>query len=893
MVQQRVDSVVARQVKFSNGEISPSMHADVSHPKWASSLRTCKNWLPIPQGALVTRPGTKIIAPVKDSSYKPILRAFIFSDSVAYVMEFGNLYVRFYQNGSFFLERATPVTKEMLPYLKIAQVGNVLNYTYGGQVAGVAALAPRQIRYDPSVPTFVDAAAPLKSIAITWTGGPSFTVPAYAGGATYARGDRVIANTVEWIMIQDASTGNAPPAPAANAALTGLAGNFFWTPAVDDKHTADTWQWAETVVFQDTIGRTFESAPILSGVIKTALALDRPLGMQAIGLLATVAYTALYYRLYRGKQGGLFGWKADLPTGIGNFTDDGGDPDYTRQPPSGTDPFLVNNAGAVADSYPSVVGYLDQRVLYATSKLVPQGMWLSKDGDFVVWDRPNPGADTDPIFITIAGQKLEQPRAFRPMRRGIILTGQSEWALSGPNGGPISRTGKELKWQSGWGSGWLDPLQIGTGLIFLTSLGDMVRDFFPLYGIYSDIWDGQELSFMARHMFDLHTIKDWDFQQKPYPVIWAVRDDGVLLSCTYMHAPPSFGQQLAEGVVAWAQHTTGGDLTDTFESVCCVPEPPELAVYVVVNRSGTRYIERFANPVPSTNQTYAISLDCCQTRDGRNKGAVTMRLSGGAAYAQGDQVVCTASAAFRPNPTESNGGPIVTWDGSADPGHAQVIFDPDGTQGGPVIAKVVAVAGFGVCTVELQADLTAAQIAAWVAAPTTNWGDAIDYPWIGFLFPHPLAGHASDTLDANGARGFCVLADGEVAQVNLWTGGVFQIAKPALVITAGLSYNCDVELLDAHNPNQDIRNIFKKLTRIGFEVSGTRGVWGGASLANLWEWDQRDLVDAYGLVPLAAGYFEAEVTDSWSKDGRGALRHIDPLPATLMSALREMATGGS
>jgi hypothetical protein len=48
----------------------------------------------------VKRPGFKFIAPVKDASYAPRLIPFFFSDNQTFVLEVGNLYVRFYQRAS-------------------------------------------------------------------------------------------------------------------------------------------------------------------------------------------------------------------------------------------------------------------------------------------------------------------------------------------------------------------------------------------------------------------------------------------------------------------------------------------------------------------------------------------------------------------------------------------------------------------------------------------------------------------------------------------------------------------------------------------------------------------------------------------------------------------------
>src|SRR5208282_3129392 len=57
----------------------------------------------------------------------------------------------------------------------------------------------------------------------------------------------------------------------------------------------------------------------------------------------------------------------------------------------------------------------------------------------------------------------------------------------------------------------------------------------------------------------------------PYKILWAVRDDGILLSLTYLKA-----QQVA----GWARHDTNGN----FQTVCSVIEPPVNALYCGAQR---------------------------------------------------------------------------------------------------------------------------------------------------------------------------------------------------------------------------------------------------------------------------------------------------------------------
>ena len=87
------------QNSFTGGEFAPSMESRQDFQKYSSGLRTMENFFVKPQGAAVNRPGTYYVASTKDSAKVCRLIPFIFSESIAYILEFGDYYVRFYRNG--------------------------------------------------------------------------------------------------------------------------------------------------------------------------------------------------------------------------------------------------------------------------------------------------------------------------------------------------------------------------------------------------------------------------------------------------------------------------------------------------------------------------------------------------------------------------------------------------------------------------------------------------------------------------------------------------------------------------------------------------------------------------------------------------------------------------
>ena len=779
---------------------------------------------------------------------------FLGSDGVGLLLEFGNLYMRSYSNGNLIgNELVTPWTSAMLQYLKFDQVGNVLSVAYGGQAGG--SVAPRDITYTPAgggSTWYISVAIYALPPVVTYTVAPTLTFSSGAGdfvawtvGPTFNIGDRVRYVNRSWVSIQQANVGNQPDISP-----------LFWQLANDENHPAIPHTWGISFVVQDSYsGRVFETPIQNTASLTEALALDRPIGLY--GHAATASYTILFIRLYRSTNN-LYGLIEEANYNLNySFMDRAKAPDYTVQPPIGTDPFLVLGV----DSFPAVVMHFDQRRYFAGSLVLPQTLWGSAIGNIIRFDRPTPGADQDSVMFTVDSEVFEQIRSMITLRVCLVMTGQGEWTLRGSQGASVTRSNVDLKRQSKWGSSWRDPIIIGNGIIFNTAKSNMVRDLYPMYGLYTDVWDGDELSWQARHFMDGHTIVDWAFQSTPYAVVWLVRDDGLLLSLTY---------DRKREVVAWAQHPLGG--AGAVENVTVVPEPPEDAVYLVVRRvingATVRYHERLGNLIPSSDIRLALFLDAASTLNPPVPG-VTVQLSGGT-YLAGTQATATA------------GGATFSA-GSA--GTAAIIFDRDGAK---VRARIIGWTSATVVTVEFDADLTAAQIALWVTAPTSNWVVAQSIYTVA-----QLDSAALDSGTFDGARGIAVLADGNVAQVVSLVGQILTLAEPAVIVQVGFSYNCDVELLDAFHPQAEIRNRFKRLLRMGFNVAASRGLWVGQDFINMDEWEQREVSDSYGTIAPGTGYFEQLVDGDWNKSGRAAIRQWQPLPVQLLGVLREMEIGGT
>lgn len=87
------------QTNFTSGELSPRLEGRVDISKYFNGVKTLKNMLIHPHGGVTRRGGTKHVANAKEGDKKIRLVPFQFSVEQAYMLEFGENYIRFYRDG--------------------------------------------------------------------------------------------------------------------------------------------------------------------------------------------------------------------------------------------------------------------------------------------------------------------------------------------------------------------------------------------------------------------------------------------------------------------------------------------------------------------------------------------------------------------------------------------------------------------------------------------------------------------------------------------------------------------------------------------------------------------------------------------------------------------------
>ena len=248
----------------------------------------------------------------------------------------------------------------------------------------------------------------------------------------------------------------------------------------------------------------------------------------------------------------------------------------------GTGATAILHVGAETGTYPGAVSYYQERRVYGNTINNPNTYYFSGTGVYTNFDFRIPSIDTDAITGTPWAQQVNGIQFMLSMPGGlVVLTGLGAWQVTGAGGSsfnpqPITPATQIAQPQTYNGcSSTVPPIRINTDIIYVQSKGSTYRDL--TYQFFTNIYTGTDLTIYAGHLFFNYTIVEHAWAEEPFKIIWAVRNDGILLSLTYLKE---------QEVTGWARHDTNG----LFYSVCSITEPPVDAVYLAAKRATADHI---------------------------------------------------------------------------------------------------------------------------------------------------------------------------------------------------------------------------------------------------------------------------------------------------------------
>ena len=556
----------------------------------------------------------------------------------------------------------------------------------------------------------------------------------------------------------------------------------------------------------------------------------------------TAADGVSLYHVYRDDNG-TFGFIGS--TEVTSFTDKNIDTELTDTPPRVRNPFLQ------AGYYPSTVAFYNQRRVFANSNTYPQRIWMTQTANISNMATSNPVKDDDAIILTIASMQVNEIRHMIPLAQLIVLTSGGEWELAGAGGAALTPSSVEVIPQTYYGSTEVQPLVSGANVLFIEP-GQVVRDLG--YRYETDSYTGNDISILARHLFEGFSVTDWSFAQAPDSSAHCVRNDGRLLHLTYLKEQEIFG---------WTTSETRGD----FSSCATVEEDNQHVLYVIVERSIdgqlVKYIER------QQERTYtqledAFYVDAGLTYD------VPVAISG---YTQANPVVITATSHGLANGDTVDISEILKVDTSVTKGTS---LQANLNRNGFTVADV------STNTFSLKANNVAVNGTAFAAY---NSGGKVrkavtNISGLWHLEGQTITGAANgDVLDPLTVVNGAVTLPNKVSRVHL-----------------GLPYSSTVQTLRLNVPSGDgttIQARDKKISRLTVRTEKTMGLKVGPDADTLRE-VKFGVPGTFGQ-PRILYTVDKDTTlkPAWAKDGQFVIVQDDPMPLTILSVIPDAIVGGN
>lgn len=612
----------------------------------------------------------------------------------------------------------------------------------------------------------------------------------------------------------------------------------------------------------------------------------------------------------------------------------------------------VLSAALGGTTNPNCCAYLQQRRVFGGSRSKPSTLWMSQPGQFTNFNVTDPVQDDNAITAALNAQEVNVIEAMVAATGGlVVLTSGGAYLVQGDGNSGVTPTTIQANPQAFTGTQKdLQPLRAGNQLIYAQARGSAIAEL--AYNFYTSQFTSMDISVLSAHLLEGHYITQWAYATEPYKLVWAVRDDGVLLCMTYLKEQEVYG---------WSRHDTQG----SYASVATVPEGREDAVYVAVRRynpvTGYAYhVERMMardfGADPAANVP-ANPEDAWCVDDGNRLalGTFNTPMYGGFPVGLGtltDAVIDFAGSGYI-NPiveitdltgagaeiTLSVTGGVITGialvsGGSGYTNPQFTIRDVSGGGGGAAISAHVAnlidiyvLGAFGSGGFE---GMVFRALGGKGTVVSVISSDAIrvdfdrlpsgmqNYP--GYILPSVAGGDWSLTMPVtvvggldhlNGAT-VQVLADGSVQTPQTVVDGCITLDTAASAVIVGLGFTCQLQTMRLEPGGETMQGRRKTIPTLVLRTKDTRGLTAGATWTSMVEVKEREYENfgepivfqdggqimpqlyagaPVAFVPLSYPDTLTHLQTDYREEGQVCIQQSWPLPATVLAVIPFLNAG--
>jgi hypothetical protein len=616
---------------FNGGELSPLLDGRVDQDKYFTGCKTLTNFIPTVQGPARRRGGTRHVGLAKFGAKRAWLADFVFSAGQAYILEFGDLYLRFWTNRGQLLDGAVPyeiatpyseadlITAEGTFALRTLQSSDVMwivhsegkhpPYRLSRRGATDWTLAPEEFTDGPFRDVNTDSALTMQASAV------SGTVTITASSALFKPG-----HVGSLLILNSFNPSTVAPYQTYKSVAIGdrvrNGGNVY---EAQNAFTYSSGDQTQRYVPTHTEGDAYDGA-VTWRYLHSGYGWGKIISVSGDGLSCQLQVTSR------------------LPEEVVSAS--------TRR-------WAFSEFSSVY-GWPTGIAFFKERLTYTRGKQV----FHSIVGAFTNFARKDAGAVTSEtaMSLSLAADKLDNIRWLAQSRTLVIGSARAELALGEQTTQQVySATNVQNVPQTEYGSRLLRPLRVGESVLFVERAGHRIRDM--KFDFTIDRYKAEDITVLSEHIFDgsevlgdteqeQRDIVDWAYQQQRDSIVWCVLSDGTLASLVFNRE---------RGVIAWTPHYLGGDAV--VEAVQSTPSPDgrtDDAWFIVrrtVNGQTQRSIEYMTDyRLVKKGAAEAVHVDCGTTYRGAATKVVT-----GLAHLEGQTVSVCVDGSNHPDKVVSGG----------------------------------------------------------------------------------------------------------------------------------------------------------------------------------------------------------------------------------------------
>ena len=895
----RVSSIITN---FRAGEISPRLEGRIDLQKYTEAVKDLSNMIVFPQGGVTRRPGTYYAGTTKDGGQVRLIN-FEFSDTQAYVLEFGNLYVRIYKDGGLVTAATTNITaitkanpavvtaaghglsngdrvyitgvvdmtevnnleftvaNKSTDAFQLSGINSSAYTTYGsaGTVGEITEITTTYTLAQLATINFAQSAdvlylahlshAPAK---LTRTSHTAWTL----ADIDFTDGPYLDENITDITLYASANTGSVTITASADLFVSTDVGRLIrFREILEINH--DEWLAATSYANGASVRYNGNVYTSTTGSTQTSGATP-PVHLDGEETYGSVKWT------YQHSTTGFL--KITAFTNATTVTalvknDTGFLPDHVVASGNATKLWSLGSFSTTT-GFPRAIGFYEERLYFASTTTQPQTIFGSVSADF---ENHTPGInDDDAINVTIASDKVNVIKHLLPARFLQLLTTSSEFTLSGGAGSePVTPTNVNVLRETTFGTGDIKPLRAGNSTIIIQKGGEKVKEI--TFDLDTDGLLGVDLTVLADHLAR-GGLTDMVWQQEPELLLWFVHADGRLIGLTYDRANATIG---------WHEHKLGGRFG---EATITVSSYDSIAAGTTINLtksdgetvtfiSGTDFAAETNNNTTADNIYTAINAHADFTV--ANPAAAVVTITETLPTAYGYLTILTSDTARLTS--TSQGAPVVET----------ITAIPSGAEDQVYIS--------------VKRTVNAATTRSVAYLKSLYFNDDVED---AFFVDNGLTYDSTATTTISGlnhleGETIQILADGAAHADKTISGGSITLDRSASKVHIGYGYTSSLETLRMEAGAEDgiAQGKIKRIHGVTARFFQTVGAELGPDNNNLDRLPFRDSsMSMDQAVPLFNGDKEISFPSGYDNDAKIVIRQTQALPMTVLAIMRRSNT---